>query len=152
MQGERPHFVFRLAKKEGQEIEAVFGSGVGQFGIHHSGTGRHDVGQARCLGRDTAGLHLARPANDHRHAMPALPVVPLHAAPGVGAVVIVFLAHVEHRSDLGAVVAADDHECIVVDAECLEFGHQFAHNVVELKDEIPVRAGVRLAFEVLPRK
>ena len=74
----------------------------------------------------------AGPADDERHAMAAFPMVALHAAPRSRAVVGVVGAHVDDAGGFGAVVAGEDDERVVRDAELFEVPHQFADDVVEL--------------------
>ena len=139
-------------QQDGQQIAAVRRGVRGQCRAAHRGTGGHHVGERDRLGAGAAGLHLARPADDERHPVPAFPVVAFHAAPRSRAVVPVIRAHVNHRRDFRAVVAGKHHQRVVRDAEFLQRVHQFADDRVELVDEIAVRSRLGLAAELVRRE
>ena len=129
-----------FAKQHGQQIETVLG-GVGrQRDAGHGRAGRHDVGEADGLITHAAGGDFSRPAHDERHAVAALPLVALHTAPRPRAVVAVVGAHADDARGLRAVVAGKHDDGVVREPETLERLHQFADDVVELENEIAVRA------------
>ena len=80
--------------------------------------------------------------------MAAFPLVALHASPWPRAIVAVVGAHVDHRGGFRAVVAGEDDQGVVGDAELLQCGHEFANDPIELMDEIAMWPGLRLAFEL----
>lgn len=92
------------------------------------------------------------PAGDERDAVASFPVVTFEAAPRAGAVVLVVLAHLEGCGDFGAVVAGEENEGILGEVEALECLEKLADDVVELENEVAVRAGVGFAFESVGRE
>ena len=87
------------------------------------------------------------PAGDEGDAVASFPVVAFEAAPRAGAVVLVVLAHLEGCGDFGAVVAGEEDEGVLGEVEVLECLEELADDVVELENEVAVRAGVSFAFE-----
>ena len=74
------------------------------------GAGGHHVGETRQLIARHAGFDLTRPADDKRRAVPAFPLVALHAPPGPGPVVLVRLAHSQNRGNFRPSVAGEYHQ------------------------------------------
>ena len=136
-----------FTEQDGQQVEAVFGSRVGQLRADDRRAGGHHVGEADQLIGHRSRLDAAGPARDERDAVAALPLIALHPAPRPRAVVLVIGAHVDRRGGLGPVVAGEDHQRVVRHAESLESAHQLADDPVELEDEVTVRPGVRLPLE-----
>lgn len=87
------------------------------------------------------------PAGDEGDAVASFPVVTFEAAPRAGAVVLVVLAHLESCGDFGTVIAGEEDEGVLGEVEALECFEELADNVVELEDEVAMRAGVGFAFE-----
>ena len=135
-----------FASERGQKAEAVLGRIGGELRAGDRGAGGHHIGEAHSGIRHTSGA-AARPAHDERHAMPAFPIITLHPAPGPRAVVIEVRAHVDDAGGFGTVVAGEDDERVVRDAQFLQRHHQLADDVIQLGDEITVRPSLGLALE-----
>lgn len=95
---------------------------------------------------------MAWPTSDEGNAVASFPVVAFEAAPRTGAVVLIILAHLEGGGDFGAVIAGEEDEGVLSEVEALECFEELSDNVVELEDEVAVRAGVGLAFEIVGGK
>ena len=137
-----------FAAQGGQQVETVFGGVVGQLGVDDGSDGRHHVGEAGELSAGGAGFHLGGPADEEGHAMASFPTVAFDAAPRSRAVVAVIGAHVDDAGDFRAVVAGEDDEGVVGDAEFLERAHQLADHPIELVDKVAVRPGTGLSLEL----
>lgn len=133
--------------EEEEEADAVFGGVVGQGEVGEFGESGHEVGEAHGLVGYGVGGDAVWPAGDEGNAVAAFPVVAFEAAPRSGAVVLVVLAHLEGGGDFGAVVAGEEDEGVLGEVEALECFEELADNVVELENEVAVRACVGFAFE-----
>ena len=133
--------------EEGEEADAVFGGVVWQRKAGEFGESGHEVGEADGLVGYGVGGDAVWPAGDEGNAVAAFPVVAFEAAPRAGAVVLVILAHLEGCGDFGAVVAGEEDEGVLGEVEALECFEELADNVVELENEVAVRACVGFAFE-----
>ena len=133
--------------EEGEEADAVFGGVVGQGEVGEFGESGHQVGETDGLVGFGVGGDAAWPTGDEGNAVAAFPVVAFEAAPRAGAVVLVVLAHLEGCGDFGAVVAGKEDEGVLSEVEALECFEELADNVVELENEVAVRAGLGFAFE-----
>ena len=133
--------------EEGEEADAVFGGVVGEGEVGEFGAGGHEVGEADGLVGYGVGGDAVWPAGDEGDAMASFPVVAFEAAPRAGAVVLVVLAHLDGCGDFGAVVAGEEDEGVLGEVEALEGLEELSDNVVELEEEVAVRAGVGFAFE-----
>ncbi len=138
--------------EEGEEADAVFGGVVGQGEVGEFGESGHEVGEAYGLVGYGVGGDAVWPAGDEGDAVAAFPVVAFEAAPRAGAVVSVVLAHLDGCGDFGAVVAGEEDEGVLGEVEALEGFEELADNVVELENEVAVRAGVGFAFEIVGGK
>lgn len=133
--------------EEGEEADAVFGGIVGQGEVGEFSKSGHQVGETDGLVGFGVGGDATWPAGDERDAMASFPVVAFESAPRAGAVVLVVLAHLEGCGNFGAVVAGKEDEGVLGKVEAVECFEELADNVVELEDEVAVRAGLGFAFE-----
>ena len=138
--------------EEGEEADAVFGGVVGQGEVGEFGESGHEVGEAYGLVGYGVGGDAVWPAGDEGDAVAAFPVVAFEAAPRASAVVLVVLAHLDGCGDFGAVVAGEEDEGVFGEVEALKGFEELSDNVVELEDEVAVRAGVGFAFEIVGGK
>ena len=138
--------------EEGEEADAVFGGVVGQGEAGEFGAGGHKIGETDGLVGFGVGGDVVGPAGDEGDAVAAFPVVAFEAAPRAGAVMLVVLAHLEGGGDFGSVVAGKEDEGVLGEVEALECFEELSDNVVELENEVAVRAGVGFAFEIVGRK
>ena len=138
--------------EKGEEADAVFGGVVGQGKAGDFGESGHQVGETDGLVGFGVGGDAVWPAGDEGDAVAAFPVVAFEAAPRAGAVVLVVLAHLEGCGDFGAVVAGKEDEGALGEIEALDCFEELADNVVELENEVAVRAGVGFAFEIVGGK
>ena len=72
--------------------------------------------------------------------MTTLPVVPLQTPPGSRSIVLMVFAHMENRRNLRSIITCHDHQRIVLKAQLTKGLRQLAYNVIELENEVPVRA------------
>ncbi len=93
----------------------------------------------------TSWSHSARfddagPADDERHAMPALPRVPLVAAqrPAGEVALLLEVADADVRSE--SVIAGENDQRLVFDAVVAQSGQHSAHDVVGFHDQVGHRA------------
>ena len=135
------------AVEKRKKADAVFGGVVGQGKAGEFGESGHEVGEAYGLVGFGVGGDAVWPAGDEGDAVAAFPVVAFEAAPRAGAVVLIILAHLEGGGDFGAVVAGEEDEGVLGEVEALECFKELADNVVELEEEVSVRACVGFAFE-----
>ena len=133
--------------EKGEEADAVFGGVVGQGEVGDFGESGHQVGETNGLVGFGVGGDAAWPTSDEGNAVAAFPVVAFEAAPRASAVVLIILAHLEGCGDFGAVVAGKEDEGVLGEVEALECFEELADNVVELENEVAVRAGLGFALE-----
>ena len=108
-----------FAAQGGQQVETVFGGVVGQLGVDDGSDGRHHVGEAGELSAGGAGFHTVGPADEERDTVAALPTVTFDAAPWSRAVVAVIGAHMDDAVNFRTVVAGENDQGVVGDAESL---------------------------------
>ena len=132
--------------QHGEETEAIFPRVLGQGDTQQGGAGREQVALRDGRRRDTRA-HLGGPARDERYAMATFPGVTLHAAPRRRRVMVMVRPHVRDRRGLGAVVAAEEDQRVIGDAQLLEGRQQLADDMVQFGDEVAVRAGLGRALE-----
>ncbi len=147
VEGEGTDGFVGFSEEEGEEVEAVFGGVAGEIGSGNGGGGGHEVGEGGGL-VDKARGDCSGPAGDEWDAVAAFPLVAFHTAPGFGSVVLVVFAHLDDGGDFGAVVAGEEDEGVLGQAEVVDFFDDGADDVVELGDEVAVGAGVGFALEV----
>ena len=133
--------------EEGEEADAVFGGVGGHWEVGEFGESGHQVGETNGLVGFGVGGDAAWPTGDEGNAVAAFPVVAFEAAPRASAVVLIILAHLEGCGDFGTVVAGKEDEGVLGEVEALECFEELADNVVELENEVAVRAGLGFALE-----
>ncbi len=138
----------------GKVVAAVGGSRGGQRGVEQRGERGDEVdvrneGVGRAFALQTAG-----PTHDERHGAAGLESAVFSTAPmatgTVGAYALfcfVSVAIVEH----GAVVAGDDEEGVVAEAEAMQGFGDFAYGPVELQNGIAAKAHAAATAETLMR-
>src|SRR6056300_446643 len=133
-----------LPKQNGQHIKTILPGIIWKIGSSKGTTGCHEISQADQLVTYGSRFDLSWPADDQRRTVPTLPLVSLHASPGLGPVMIVVTSHIGHGVNFRSIVAGKDDQGIVRHAQLFESGEQLAHHVVHLYHEIPM--STRSAF------
>ena len=133
--------------EEGKETDAVFGGVGGQGEVGEFGESGHQVGETDGLVGFGVGGDVVWPTGDEGNAVAAFPVVAFEAAPRTSAVVLIILAHLKGGGDFRAVVAGKEDESALGEVESLEGFEELSDNVVELENEVAVRAGLGFALE-----
>lgn len=138
------------------ETGAVFCGLAVEGDVQHFGQSRKNVVEDDGRGTLFARFDSGRPADKKRDTVPTLFEPPLPA--GTGAVAVVAVDHgiaadpalpVSAGAVDGAVVAGEDDERVVRDAEIIQLAEQSADMVIEFGDEIAVGTGFAFAEEFL---
>ena len=139
----------RLTGDEWQDAGAVFGAVIRQLGTQDVGHGGHEVIHADDVIAAATGRGFAGPADDEWHAVSTfvdLCFVPFEVVVQVDAMFFEFL---EVSGVCGAVVGAENDECIVCSAGLIQGGHDVADHGVGLDNEVGVVADAAFATEFL---
>ena len=125
-------------------VETVFCRVVRQRRANDRRNRRHDVGEARRAARWSCARlsSLSGQRTRNGNAVAAFPTVALHPTPRSSGVVTVIGTHVNDACNFGAVIASENDNRVIGDAEFLQSGQQLADDPVELMNEITVRSGL----------
>ena len=135
----------------GKRLKLSSAALFGNFAPTNSATVAKTSKRSDLRGRRTR-CHFGRPVNDERNPVATFPVVAFHSAPWSRAVVVVIATHVEYRRNLGAIVAGNDNQGVVGDAQPAKCFHQFANDGVKLKNEIAMWSRFCFPSELVAKK
>lgn len=152
MEGDGPRF----ALQRRVETDAIFCGAALERDVQHLCQRRQDVVEDDGGRTGFARLDDRGPAYEKRYAVPPFFEAPFPA--GTGTVAVVTVNHgvaanpalgITFGAVHGSIVAGEDDESVVGDAQVVQLPEQLANVVIELDDEIAIGAGFAFAHELL---
>ena len=137
-----------VAKPCRQQTKTVFRGVVRQLRADDGSDRCHHIREAGELRTGRARCHLFGPPDEERDAVPAFPAITFDSAPRPSAVVTMIRAHVNDARGLRAVVAGEDDNRVFGDAKLFQRRQQLADHMIELMDEVTMRAGLGFSLEL----